>query len=208
MSHSQLKAMRVFSKNFCWLCSVLVDYASTHLRFHLIIERRSRGELRLMEEQLKVLKVMSEVTRRVDMNTFAQMVGLNTSQTVQRMQDLVNSGFIKKVGGGYGITEKGQIILKAIKPLPKENAFHFYTGLGQPTGFSAESLKDFYEIVKRVAPESLDFHLCRGDFENWIKAASKDIILAEELANLKVEALKGEELRQRILKAIAARYGF
>ena len=161
-----------------------------------------------MEEQLKVLKVMSEVTSRIDMNTFAQMVGLNPSQTLERMQDLVNSGFIRKVGGGYGITEKGKAILKAITPVPKDTAFHFYTGFEQPTGFSAESLKDFYEIVKRIAAESLDFHLYRGDFENWIKNALKDVILADELASLKNATLKGEELRQRILKAIAARYGF
>ena len=161
-----------------------------------------------MEEQLKVLKAMSEVTSRVDMSTFAQMVGISTSQTLQCMQELVNSGFIKKVGGGYGITRKGQIILKAIRPLQKENEFHFYTGLTKPTGFSAESLKDFYEIVKRVAPESLDFHLYRSDFENWSTTVLKDATLAKELANLKVEGIKGEELRQRILKAIATRYGF
>jgi DNA-binding Lrp family transcriptional regulator len=142
------------------------------------------------------------------MNAFSQMVGLNPSQTVERMQDLVNSGFIRKMGGGYGITEKGKAILKAITPVPKDTAFHFYTGFGRPTGFSAESLKDFYEIVKRVAAEALDFHLYRGDFENWIKNALKDAVLADELANLKIEMLKGEELRQRILKAIAARYGF
>jgi predicted transcriptional regulator len=162
----------------------------------------------LMDEQLKVLKVMSEVTSRVDMNAFAEMVGLNPSQTVERMQDLVNSGFIKKLNGGYGITEKGKTILKAITPVPKDSAFHFYVGFGQPTGFSAESLKDFYEIVKRVAAEALDFHLYRGDFENWIKNALKDAVLADELANLKTTVLKGEELRQEILKAIAKRYGF
>ena len=161
-----------------------------------------------MEEQLKVLKVMSEVTNRIDMNTFAQMVGLNPSQTVERMQDLANSGFIRKLSGGYGITEKGKAVLKAITPVPKDKAFHFYTGFAQPTGFSAESLKDFYEIVKRVAGESLDFHLYRGDFENWINNTPKDSVLADELANLKIEMLKGEELRQEILKAIAARYGF
>ena len=160
-----------------------------------------------MEEQLKVLKAMSEITSRVDMHTFAQKVGINTSQTLQCMQELVNSGLIKKVGSGYGITKKGQIILKTIRPLQKENEFHFYTGLGKPTGFSAESLKGFYEIVKRVAPESLNFHLYRGDFENWSKKVLKDPMLAKELANLKVEGTKGEELRQRILKTIATRYG-
>ena len=162
----------------------------------------------MIEEQLKVLKAMSEVTSRTDMNSFAQMVGLNPSQTVERMQDLAKSGFIRKVGAGYGITEKGKAILKAITPVPKDTAFHFYTGFGQPTGFSAESLKDFYEIVKRVDTESLDFHLYRGDFENWIRNALKDLVLTDELISLKKETLKGEELRQRILMSIAKRYGF
>jgi hypothetical protein len=36
-----------------------------------------------MEEQLKVLKVMSEVTSRIDMNAFAQMVGLNPHQILE-----------------------------------------------------------------------------------------------------------------------------
>jgi len=161
-----------------------------------------------MEEQLKVLKVMNEVTSRIDLNGFARMVGLNPHQTIERVQELVNAGLVKKGGGGYGITEKGKAILKAIAPLPKDAAFHFYTAIGQPTGFSAESLKDFYEIVKRVAVESLEFHLYRGDFENWIKAVFKDAALADELANLKASKLKGEDLRQGILKAIAAKYGF
>lgn len=162
----------------------------------------------MMEEQLKVLKVMNEVTGRMDLTGFAQMVGLTPQQTMERVQELVNTGLVGKVGGGYGITEKGKTILKAIAPLPKEEAFHFYTAIGQPIGFSAESLKDFYEIVKRVAVESLEFHLYREDFENWVKTVFKDATLADELAILKTAQLKGEELRQGILKAIAAKYGF
>ena len=198
----------VFLKLLLVSCSVLVLDMSTHLSFREIINDAVEVKLRLMDEQLKVLKVMSEVTRRIDMNAFSRMVGLNPSQTVERMQDLVNLGFIKKIGGGYGITEKGKTILKAIKPVPKDSVFHFYVGFGQPTGFSAESLKEFYEIVKRVDAESLDFHLYRGDFENWIKNALKDAVLADEVASLKVDLFKGEELRQEILKTIAKRYGF
>ena len=161
-----------------------------------------------MEEQLKVLKVMNEVTGRMDMNAFAQLVGLNTRQTIKRMQDLINAGLVRKVGGGYGITEKGKTILQASTPVPKDVAFHFYTAIGQPTGFSAESLKDFYEIVKRIAAESLEFHLYREDFENWIKTVFTDAALADDIAHLKASQLKGEDLRQGILKAIAAKFGF
>ncbi|MEM4733189.1 MAG: DUF5752 family protein [Candidatus Bathyarchaeia archaeon] len=159
-----------------------------------------------MDEQLKVLKVMSEVTSRVDMNSFAQMVGLNIEETMQRMQDLASAGFIRRINGGYSITEKGRALLKAITPIPKELAFHFYTGIGQPTGFSAESLKDFYEIIKRVAAASLEFHLYREDFENWIKTVFKDAPLSEAIANLRASQLKGEELRQEILKTIVSKF--
>ncbi|MEM2108621.1 MAG: DUF5752 family protein [Candidatus Bathyarchaeia archaeon] len=161
-----------------------------------------------MDEQLKVLKVMSEVTNRIDINSFAQMVGLNIEETMQRMQDLASVGFIRRINGGYSITEKGRALLKAVAPLSKELAFHFYTAIGQPTGFLAESLKDFYEIVKRVAVESLEFHLYREDFENWIKTVFKDTALAGALAELRASYLKGEELRQAILKAIASKFNF
>ena len=151
---------------------------------------------------------MNEITTRIDLNSFAQMVGLNPKKTIERVQELVNSGLVRKTGGGYGITKKGKAILKAITPVPSETAFHFYTGIGQPTGFSAESLKDFYEIIKRVAVDSLEFHLYRGDFENWIKGAFKEAALADELANMKNTTLKGEELRKEIITLITAKYGF
>ena len=162
----------------------------------------------MIEEQLKVLKVMNEITSRIDMNTFAQMVGLTPNQTIEQVKGLVNAGLVKKVNSGYGITEKGKAVLKAIAPLPKETAFHFYTDIGQPTGFSAESLKELYEIIKRVAVGSVEFHLYRGDFENWIKAVFKDAALADELASLKSANVKGEDLRKEIITAISEKYGF
>lgn len=162
----------------------------------------------MTEEQLNVLKAMNEITSRIDLNAFSEKVGLTPNQTIERVQELVNSGLVRKTGGGYGITEKGRAILKAIAPVAKETAFHFYTEVGQPTGFSAESLKDFYEIVKRVDARSLEFHLYRGDFENWVEAAFADDMLVDELVSLKSGNVKGEELRQRILKVMAAEYGF
>ena len=162
----------------------------------------------MTEEQLRVLKAMNEITSRIDLNSFAQMVDLTPNQTIERVQELVSSGLVRKTGSGYGITEKGKTILRAITPVSKDSAFHFYTGIGHPTGFSAESLKELYEIAKRVTVESLEFHLYRGDFENWVKAEFKDEALVDKLANLKSANMKGEELRQEIVTAISAEYGF
>ena len=161
-----------------------------------------------MEERLKVLKVMNEVTSRLDLNEFARMVGLNPNQTIEHMQELVKAGLVRKAGSGYGITEKGRVTLKAFTPVPRDMEFQFYTEIGQPTGFAAKSLKDFYEIVKQVAIDSLEFHLYRGDFENWLKTVLKNALFAGEFAKMRKAELKGENLRKEIIKASEARYGF
>ncbi len=161
----------------------------------------------MKEETLKVLQVMNEVTSRTDLNGFAQMVGLTPTQTIEQIHELLNAGFVRKSGGGYGITEKGKAAIKAFTQVPDEAQFHFYTGMGQPTGFKAGSIQTFYEAVKQVSAESLEFHLYRGDFENWMRSEIQDAALADELAKTKNEELKGEDLRKALLNTVEAIYG-
>jgi hypothetical protein len=58
-----------------------------------------------------------------------------------------------------------------------------------------------------VCSDSLEFHLYRGDFENWLREVCKDSELAEAVGNLKADNLKGEELRKALLRIIDAKYG-
>ena len=160
----------------------------------------------MMEERLRVLRAMNEVTAPIDLNGFARMVNLTPEQALAHMVELERTGFARKKGAGFGITEKGLIALRALTPVPKEMAFHFYTEVGQPTGFSAQTLMDFYEIVKRVPAASLEFHLYREDFEKWVRAAFSETALAEEVASLKRAGLKGENLRQALLTAVQAKF--
>ncbi|MCW4045139.1 MAG: hypothetical protein NWE94_06450 [Candidatus Bathyarchaeota archaeon] len=159
-------------------------------------------------ERLKVLKVMGEVTGRLDLNEFARMVGLTPNQTVEHMQELLKADFLRKIGGGYGITDAGKTLLKAITPVPEGAEFQFYAAIGQPIGVAAKSVWEFYEAVKQVAACSLEFHLTRGDFENWMRTTLDDAEFAEELARLKKPKLKGEKLRKAIIKAAENKYGF
>jgi len=161
----------------------------------------------LMEERLKVLKVMSEVTGRLDLNEFARMVGLTPNQTIEHMQELLKADFLRKVGSGYGITDAAKTVLKALSPVPTGMEFHFYITIGHPTIFKAKSLLDFYGTVKQIDAASLEFHLYRGDFENWTREALNDAVFAEEFAKLKKLKLKGERLRKAIIKAAEAKYG-
>jgi hypothetical protein len=162
----------------------------------------------LMKERLKVLKVMSEVTGRLDLNEFARMVELTPNQTITHMQGLLKANFLKKMGGGYGITDAGRAVLKAFSPVPAGMEFHFYMAIGQPTGFVAKSVLDFCEIVKQVAAGSLEFHLYRGDFENWMRTVLSVVAFAEELASMKDAQLRGEKLRKELVQAAEARCGF
>ena len=161
----------------------------------------------MKEEQIKILKTMNEATNRMDLNMFAQVVNLTPNQAIAEVQELAKEGFLRKVGGGFGLTEKGKNALKAYVPVSGDMGFNFYVDVDKPLGFSAQSLEEFYRFTKQVVTDSLEFHLYRGDFENWLREVLKDGELAEAVGNLKADGLKGEDLRKALLKAIDARYG-
>ena len=161
----------------------------------------------MIEAQLSVLKAMSEVKGRLDLNEFAQIVGLSPNQTVESMQELVKADLLRKIGGGYSITETGKAMLKAFTPVTKGKEFHFYFALDQPAGLIAKSFWDFYRTVKLISAGSLEFHLKRGDFEKWTSKTLNDPEFAENLTQLKRTELKGEKLRKAIIKAAEATHG-
>jgi hypothetical protein len=159
------------------------------------------------EAHIKILKTMNEATNRMDLNMFAQAVDLPPNQAIVEVQELAKEGFLRKVGGGFGLTEKGRIALKAFTTFASEVSFHFYVGIDKPLGFSARSLMEFYRFIKQVTADSLEFHLYRGDFENWLRDVCNDSDLAVAIGTLKADELKGEDLRNALLKAIDVRYG-
>jgi len=149
---------------------------------------------------------MSEMKTRIDMGEFARKVGLSSAQIAQHMQDLASAGYLKKVGGGFAITEKGKAALKYETVLPENSKFRFYLSEGNPTDFYAASVKEFRENVLKVDAAALEFHLNRGDFENWFQSSIADSSFADELVKIKKMNLSGEELRKAILKAIDLKY--
>jgi predicted transcriptional regulator len=161
----------------------------------------------LKEEQFRVLKALSEATNRMDINMFAKKVNLDPNQTIQQVQDLAKEGFLQKVGNGFGITAKGRSALKAFVPVPEGMSFQFYNGIDQPTDLAAKTLWEFYGVIKQVSVDSLEFHLYRGDFENWLKDACKEAEFAQEVGIVKDSGLSGEELRAELLKVLDGRYG-
>jgi hypothetical protein len=150
---------------------------------------------------------MNMITHSTDMDEFLRMVGVTSAELVVALKKLADDGFVTKSGKGYAIADKGKLALIFFSVLPEDMVFHFYFGLDQPAGVSVRSVKEFYEAVKTVAAESLEFHVERGDFENWMNTAVEDDVFARELAALRQEELKGEVLRKQVLLALQNRFG-
>jgi len=93
--------------------------------------------------------------------------------------------------------------IKALKTVPREKAFYFFTSIGNYTGESASSLKEFMEKINEVNIKSLEFHLYRGDFEKWTMEVLEDEHLAEEIRKLKEGQFTGENLRSQLYATVA-----
>jgi Family of unknown function (DUF5752) len=91
-----------------------------------------------------------------------------------------------------------------LRSVPPQNAFYFYRAIGAPTGAAARNLPDFLGILNRIDLASLQFHLGRGDFENWLKMLGDDT-LAKQIAALKDKKLRGEDLRMQLVDTVKTR---
>jgi len=162
----------------------------------------------MIDEHFKILKFMSEMTTKTDTNSFAQKMGMTSAQLVHHMQDLVKQGYLKRVKEGFAMTEKGKKALRAGKTMPENMNFHFYLAVGEPINLHAASVMEFHDQVLKVNPVSLEFHVYRGDFENWFQNAIGDAAFASEISKLRKKNLQGEELRKALTRAIETEFSF
>jgi hypothetical protein len=95
---------------------------------------------------------------------------------------------------------------KALKMFSREKAFYFFTSIGNYTGESAVSLKEFMEKINHVNVKSLEFHLYRGDFERWITEVLEDKKLAEDISRVQKTNLLGDQLRNQLYMIVSRRY--
>src|SRR4030066_2110347 len=92
---------------------------------------------------------------------------------------------------------------RILKNVVREEAFYFFTSIGNYTGQSAASLDEFLQKIKDMDIKSLEFHLFREDFEKWIAQTLGDSRLAEEIKVLKNMKFVGNTLRDQLYFAIS-----
>lgn len=101
---------------------------------------------------------------------------------------------------------KEEARLKILRTVSREKSFYFFTSIGNYTGESASSLKEFMDKINVVDVKSLEFHLYRGDFEKWIGEVLEDRELAAEIDDLRGLNYSGDMLRDNIYSIVAERH--
>ncbi len=95
--------------------------------------------------------------------------------------------------------------LRILQSVSREEAFYFFTSIGNYTGQSATSLDDFLAKIKDINLKSLEFHLYREDFEKWIDQTLGDKKLAEEVKILRNTKFVGNTLRDQLYFVVSRR---
>ena len=101
---------------------------------------------------------------------------------------------------------KEEMDSRVLRTVPREKAFYFFTSIGNYTGESASSLKEFMDKINEVNLKSLEFHLHRGDFEKWLAEVLEDKELAEEIRKLQRINMGPDALRNQLYAAVSEHY--
>lgn len=94
---------------------------------------------------------------------------------------------------------------RVLRNVMREEAFYFFTSIGNYSGVSAASLDEFVQKLKDVDVKSLEFHLFREDFEKWISQTLGDSRLAADIGTLRVQKIAGNALRDRLYFVVSRR---
>lgn len=95
---------------------------------------------------------------------------------------------------------------RILRKLSKENAFYFFTSIGNYTGESAASLEEFLERIREIDIRSFEFHLYGDDFGKWIAETLEDRELAKEIKHLQNLRPAGDALRNQLVLIVSKRH--
>jgi hypothetical protein len=87
---------------------------------------------------------------------------------------------------------------RILRTLSRENAFYFFTSVGNYTGHRAMSLEEFTTKIREVPTASLEFHFYRGDFEKWTTEVLEDNELTKRIKAVKLLEPAGNNLRDQL----------
>jgi predicted transcriptional regulator len=171
---------------------------------------------KMTETKASILELLWADETPVHYKQVAEKSGLKSRSANMHLMWLLKEGYVTRSNSGkYSITSSGReaigfprtdekLAQKVLGKTSREKAFHFYKGIGQPTGVISDSLNDFCEKLGTMDAKIVEFHTERGDFEAWISSLG-DIELARRLKVIRETKLTSEALRKKIHETVKSR---
>ncbi len=91
-------------------------------------------------------------------------------------------------------------------PLPEHKRFYFHTKEEEYLHRTAANLWEFRKALAEVPLASIQHHLARGDFQQWVQNVLHDDELARRIRKISHHKLTGEPLRRALLETVINRY--
>jgi hypothetical protein len=170
----------------------------------------------LVETKMKILEKLWEEGRPMNLNEVAQKTGFKVAATNMHLLGLKKTGYVFTPRHGYYvITPLGKEVFglpkidkiqaaKILGNVSTDKAFYFYRGIHQYTGVFANSLTDFCDKIQKIDVKSMEFHVQRKDFEQWIQSLG-DVELNKRLGLIRNMHVHGEDLRTKVFEAVKRR---
>ncbi len=170
----------------------------------------------LIEARKRILEKLWEESQPMRVRDVAERTGQKVSAATMYLLRLKKTGHVfTPQRGYYAITDLGKEAIglpkidhtkatKILTNVPVDKAFHFYSGINQYMNVYANSLSGFCDKIQRIDLKSMEFHVPRGDFENWFQSLG-DEELAKRMGIIRNMNLSGEELRKKVYEAAKLR---
>jgi len=170
----------------------------------------------LVEAKMKILEALWAEGTPMKSKDVAQKVGLGVAAATMHLLGLKKTGHVYTPKHGlYAVTEQGKESIglpkidkahtaKILSHVSSDKGFHFYTGVHQYTHIVAHSLVEFADKLQKIDVKSVEFHVSRKDFENWVQSLG-DVELARRLGLIRNIQVRGENLRTRVFEAVKHR---
>ncbi|MBI2938250.1 MAG: NDP-sugar synthase [Thaumarchaeota archaeon] len=96
------------------------------------------------------------------------------------------------------ITVHDNTLVEGTLALPTDRPFLLHSGVGQYTGFTANTIEELAGLLNRVEVKSIEYHLYRRDFERWVRETFQANLLARQISDLRKQGLRGRRLRREL----------
>lgn len=165
----------------------------------------------------KILVELWATGKPMTLQRLAEKIGLNSSSTMGYLLGLIKAKYVSVPQKHYyAITGMGKqaiglpkldknIAQNILASCSLEKSFHFYTDIDAYSGIYATGLKDFVDKIQTIDLKSVEFHVPRKDFGNWVRSLG-DVELSKRLGLLRSANLSGENLRSTLVQSVKSRY--